>query len=68
MSKYYARLYTGQLCKVIGESPEDAYLKAEEKFGEKLRDIVNLNPMTTKQERKEAELVFRRLFCRGEEK
>ena len=62
MSEYYARLYTGQLCKVIGESPEDAYTKAEERFGGKLRDIVNLKQMTTRQERKEAVKVFRKLF------
>ena len=68
MSEYYARLYTGQLCKVIGESPEDAYTKAEERFGSKLRDIVNLNQMTTRQERKEARAIFRNLFCGGDEK
>lgn len=66
MSEYYARLYTGQLCKIAGESPEDAYTKAEARFGDRLRDIVSLNQMTTKQERKEAKAVFRRLLCDGE--
>ena len=68
MSEYYARLYTGQLCRITGESPEDAYTKAEQKFGDKLRDIVNLNQMTTKQERRETRAVFRKLFCGGDEK
>lgn len=66
MSEYYARLCTGQLCRIAGESPEDAYTKAEARFGDKLRDIVSLNQMTTKQERREARAVFRRLLSNGE--
>ena len=63
MSKFYIRLKTMEIRKVIASSEEDALNKACESFGkENVIGLADMGKPLTSAERKEAADIFRKMF------